>query len=236
MKFKLVIVAGEGLRNEVELAPPVVIGRSRSADVTIGHPLVSRRHCEITQGDDNLLIVEDLGSLNGTYVGDVRIQEPVYLEPGDYLTVGAITFQALYGDHTEPDFPDDSNGSLTEPMPRLNPPASTPPAEPADPVESMFLDDEPPAPEGEAGELPNPEDNAPQASSESEQANSESEQDAPASEAAEAEKKGDDSPVFEEKPAPEGQKDSGSLSWLTGSGKGEGAKGKGGLDDFFKEL
>lgn len=126
MKFKLVIVAGEGLRNEVELTPPVVIGRSRSADVTIGQPLVSRRHCEITEGDENLLIVEDLGSLNGTFVGDTRITEPVYLEPGDYLTIGSITFQALYGDHTEPDFPNDSAGEITEEMPDFRPAAETP--------------------------------------------------------------------------------------------------------------
>lgn len=123
MKFKLVIVAGEGLRNEVELSTPAVIGRSRQADVTIGHPLVSRRHCEITEGEDNLLVVEDLGSLNGTFVGDVRIEEPVYLEPGDYLTVGSITFQALYGDYLEPDFPDE-NGQATEEMPDFATPAA----------------------------------------------------------------------------------------------------------------
>lgn len=226
MKFKLVIVAGEGLRNEVELSPPVVIGRSRSADVTIGHPLVSRRHCEITQGDDNLLIVEDLGSLNGTYVGDVRIQEPVYLEPGDYLTVGAITFQALYGDHTEPDFPDDSNGQLTEPMPRLNPPASAPPEAEAVADEAMFLDDEP---EEAAGELPVPEQEPPEASSPSKAADPTPEDSKDGESAASEE-------VFEEEPAPEGsKKEDGSLSWLTGTGKGE-SEGKDGLDDFFKKL
>jgi predicted component of type VI protein secretion system len=161
MKFKLVIVAGEGLRNEVELTPPVVVGRSRSADVTIGQPLVSRRHCEITEGDENLLIVEDLGSLNGTFVGDTRITEPVYLEPGDYLTIGSITFQALYGDYTEPDFPHDSAGEITEEMPdfrpaaetpaegepspqpaQSTPPASTPPASDADFDPDAFMTDE----------------------------------------------------------------------------------------------
>jgi hypothetical protein len=154
MKFKLVIVAGEGLRNEVELTPPVVIGRSRSADVTIGQPLVSRRHCEITEGDENLLIIEDLGSLNGTFVGDTRITEPVYLEPGDYLTIGSITFQALYGNHTEPDFPHDSAGEITEEMPDFRPapespaesdpeppqPAEPSPSEPAPPAEDADFD------------------------------------------------------------------------------------------------
>ncbi len=137
MKFKLVIVAGEGLRNEVDLNTPVVIGRSRQADVTIGHPLVSRRHCEITEGDENLLVVEDLGSLNGTFVGDHRIDSPVYLEPGDYLTIGNITFQALYGEHTQPDFPsEDSGAQATEEMPEFVPSEES---DEGEPDEVMFI-------------------------------------------------------------------------------------------------
>lgn len=98
MDYKLVVIAGDAKQKIIKIKPPTIIGRSRDADVPVGHALVSRRHCEITVSDDGTLIVEDLGSLNGTYHGDQRITEPVYLEPGDKLTVGSITFQAQYGD------------------------------------------------------------------------------------------------------------------------------------------
>lgn len=98
MDYKLVVVAGDAKQKIIKIKPPTIIGRSREADVPVGHALVSRRHCEITVSEDGTLIVEDLGSLNGTYHGDQRITEPVYLEPGDKLTVGSITFQAQYGD------------------------------------------------------------------------------------------------------------------------------------------
>jgi len=96
MQYKLVVVAGDSKEKELLIEPPVVLGRSRNADIRLGHPLVSRRHCEITQGEDGTLIVEDLGSLNGTFHGKHRIEEAVYLEPGDLLTVGALTFKAVY--------------------------------------------------------------------------------------------------------------------------------------------
>lgn len=96
MQFKILMFVDQQ-RQELDLETPVVIGRSKQADITLGHPLVSRRHCEITEGDDDLLVIEDLGSLNGTVVGEERIEEPVYLEPGDVFSVGEVTFQAVYG-------------------------------------------------------------------------------------------------------------------------------------------
>ena len=107
MEAKLLVVAGDASRTEVKLKLPTVIGRSRDADLTIAHPLVSRRHCEIVEGEDGCLQVRDLGSLNGTFVGQTRVEEST-LAPGDLLTVGAITFRAVYGDYDENDV--DSDG------------------------------------------------------------------------------------------------------------------------------
>jgi len=95
MDAKLVVVGGEARTNEYTLTLPTVIGRSRSADLNLGNPLVSRQHCEIYEAD-GVLMVRDLGSLNGTFVGDTRITEEAMLEPGDLLTVGATTFRAVY--------------------------------------------------------------------------------------------------------------------------------------------
>ena len=101
MQLKLVVVAGETRQQELLLDLPAIIGRSKDAEVSLGHPLVSRRHCQLTWGQDGGLVVEDLGSLNGTYVGKTRIATPVCLEPGGLLTVGEVTFQAMFGNQTE---------------------------------------------------------------------------------------------------------------------------------------
>lgn len=95
MDAKLVVVGGEARVTEVQLKLPVTIGRGRSAGLTLPHPLVSRQHCEIYE-EEGKLVVNDMGSLNGTFVGDQRIGEPTFLMPGELLTVGTVTFRAVY--------------------------------------------------------------------------------------------------------------------------------------------
>jgi hypothetical protein len=97
MDVKLVVVGGEAPATEYSLTLPSIVGRSRSADVKLGHPLVSRKHCELYESEGQLA-VRDLGSLNGTFVGEERIGEAVYLSPGATVTIGAVTFKAVYGD------------------------------------------------------------------------------------------------------------------------------------------
>jgi predicted component of type VI protein secretion system len=92
----LIVVGGDAQSRQFELHLPAVIGRSRRTDVRLGHPLVSRQHCEVFEAD-GLLMVRDLGSLNGTFVGDTRIAEQAMpVKPGELLTVGPVTFRAEY--------------------------------------------------------------------------------------------------------------------------------------------
>lgn len=51
----------------------IIIGRSDQCDVLLSHPQVSGRHAKLTLLDNGRLIVEDLGSLNGTYVNGKKI-------------------------------------------------------------------------------------------------------------------------------------------------------------------
>jgi DNA-binding NtrC family response regulator len=62
-----------------------VVGRSRTADITLAHPSVSGRHLEIRPG--RTTEVRDLGSKNGTWMGDRRVFHMAAL-PGDVLRVG----------------------------------------------------------------------------------------------------------------------------------------------------
>ena len=72
-----------------------MIGRGSDVKLTLPHPLVSRRHCELFEREGQL-VVRDLGSLNGTFVDSKRIDEDEALEPGRLLTIGTVTFRAVY--------------------------------------------------------------------------------------------------------------------------------------------
>ena len=62
------------------------IGRHQDSDILLDDITVSRRHAEIVRTSKSL-IVRDLGSLNGTYVNQSRVDE-FALQHGDELQVG----------------------------------------------------------------------------------------------------------------------------------------------------
>lgn len=64
-----------------------VIGRSSDVDVVVDSSRVSRRHARITVGDDGA-VLEDLGSKNGTFVGDERLEGARRLRHGDEIRLG----------------------------------------------------------------------------------------------------------------------------------------------------
>ncbi len=94
MEAKLIVVGGKASKGAVALKLPSVIGRGREAGLTIAHPMISRRHCELFESD-GLLMVRDLGSLNGTLIDGRRVKEAP-LPPDGEFTVGPLTFRAQY--------------------------------------------------------------------------------------------------------------------------------------------
>jgi DNA-binding winged helix-turn-helix (wHTH) protein len=66
-----------------------LVGRGADAAVWIDAPGVSRHHARIVvrQGEATL---EDLGSKNGTYVGDSRVSIPHRLANGDQIRLGSV--------------------------------------------------------------------------------------------------------------------------------------------------
>ncbi len=68
-----------------------MVGRV-DADLTIDDPLISRRHASIRPLSGGLEI-EDLGSLNGTWVNGERIDGRRVLASGDVVQVGAASFE-----------------------------------------------------------------------------------------------------------------------------------------------
>lgn len=95
MDVKLTIIGGKANKTHVSLVLPTVIGRSREADLTIAHPMVSRQHCEVFE-NNGILKVRDLGSLNGTFVHRKQITSEAVLRPNDEFTIGPLTFRVEY--------------------------------------------------------------------------------------------------------------------------------------------
>jgi len=64
------------------------VGRAPRADFILDVALVSRLHCRLTAGDDQLEVV-DLESTNGTFVNDKRVAK-AKLALGDRLRIGRV--------------------------------------------------------------------------------------------------------------------------------------------------
>ena len=74
---------------------PVTIGRSPAADIFLNDVTVSREHATLVC-DDYRCVVNDEGSLNGTYLNGKRIESESALVHGDELQIG--TFKFVYFD------------------------------------------------------------------------------------------------------------------------------------------
>jgi DNA-binding NtrC family response regulator len=67
---------------------PVVVGRDEGAHIRLTDPEVSSIHCELRAVNEGVL-VKDLGSTNGTFVGQLRVREVVIATPTE-ITVGNV--------------------------------------------------------------------------------------------------------------------------------------------------
>lgn len=65
----------------------VVLGRSRSADIVVSDPSISRRHLELRR-DERGWYALDLGSTNGSQINGAPVAEPRRLEPGMRIKLG----------------------------------------------------------------------------------------------------------------------------------------------------
>jgi Nif-specific regulatory protein len=75
---------------------PVVIGRETTATLCIADASVSRRHSQIEQEEEHF-VIEDLESLNGTFINDVPVKRRK-LQHGDRVRIGDSQFIFLMQD------------------------------------------------------------------------------------------------------------------------------------------
>src|SRR3954470_21161154 len=82
----LEVTSGPAAGQSIELADELVIGRE-DAGLVIDDPEISRRHARVTPVDGGVM-VEDLGSTNGTFVNGERASEPVTLKESGIIRLG----------------------------------------------------------------------------------------------------------------------------------------------------
>jgi pSer/pThr/pTyr-binding forkhead associated (FHA) protein len=94
MELALVMFTEKGERRNFPITKTrAVIGRNTECDIQISLGMVSRRHCELSAKKDKVT-VRDLGSSNGTYVNNKRVQESE-IGAGDTLTIGPVIFTVV---------------------------------------------------------------------------------------------------------------------------------------------
>ena len=78
------------LKNNTEM----VLGKGSAADIIIPNPIISRTHAKIICSR-GVCTLQDLGSKNGTFVGDDKIPagSSVVLNSGAYITLGNEIFE-----------------------------------------------------------------------------------------------------------------------------------------------
>jgi len=80
----------------------MVIGRDKDCDIIIPDRQVSRFHARCTSTNKGVLL-EDLGSKNGTYFNHLQIEEPIVLQDGSSIAISLIQeFVYLSSDATMP--------------------------------------------------------------------------------------------------------------------------------------
>lgn len=88
----LEIVEGSEAGKQLPISGPIDIGREPSLALALDDTQASRRHARISI-QNNAVVVEDLGSTNGTYVNDQPIQAPRVIQAGDRVRIGLTVLQ-----------------------------------------------------------------------------------------------------------------------------------------------
>ncbi len=117
-------ISGEGRR--LPMTDELVIGRGVSGEGRLSEDLeLSRRHARVWREPDGRIMVEDLGSANGTFVNGERVRSPQQLYAGDKVRVGSTVLEVA----------DVGAAPAARPAPSAAPAPPAPPARtPAPPI------------------------------------------------------------------------------------------------------
>jgi pSer/pThr/pTyr-binding forkhead associated (FHA) protein len=90
--MELFVIDGPDKGRSFSLSAQSVIGRDPTAAVNLTDEEVSRRHAIIALGEGQVTI-EDLGSSNGTHLGDEAVTRETLIQSGDRIRVGQTVLE-----------------------------------------------------------------------------------------------------------------------------------------------
>ena len=89
---------------EISVSHELVIGREEQGAGNLrGDQEISRRHARVSINEAGVLLVEDLGSTNGTFGNDRRVASGRVLRAGDSVRVGATTIEVVVDERADPE-------------------------------------------------------------------------------------------------------------------------------------
>lgn len=87
----LIVLAGTNVGAVYRLGDQeITLGRSKKAGIALDDTNISRAHASLTLLSQDEVLLKDLGSTNGTFVGDERISKKI-LRDGDRFQLGSTT-------------------------------------------------------------------------------------------------------------------------------------------------
>ena len=90
---QVVVTQGSNVGATAALAQaPILIGRGNDAAIRLDDDYVSTRHARIAASGDQWF-VEDLGSTNGTYLGNQRLTQPTTIMLGSQVRIGKTVLE-----------------------------------------------------------------------------------------------------------------------------------------------
>lgn len=89
---KAAIIEGDKKGRSLDLTDEVIIGRGEKCHLVLDDSYVSQMHARIFNRE-GAIMVEDLGSTNGTYLNRRRITSPTELQRGDRVKIGKTVLE-----------------------------------------------------------------------------------------------------------------------------------------------
>ena len=97
MLFEFVVRSGKEVGRTITVASgqTVTLGRLKGCDIVVDDESASRRHCTLTAREE-VCVVSDLQSANGTFVNDRRVTT-AELSEGDKVRIGSTVLELTAG-------------------------------------------------------------------------------------------------------------------------------------------
>ncbi|HMK07453.1 MAG TPA: FHA domain-containing protein [Anaerolineales bacterium] len=136
--FRLIVRSGPNPGTVFDLTKEVtMLGRDVTNDIPLGDAEISRQHARLTRTPGGM-VLEDLGSTNGSFVNGDRLTSPRVLRSGDLVGLGenvTLTFEAAAPEAAATVL----GPARTAPPPRPAPRQATPAPAPAGPATPMGM-------------------------------------------------------------------------------------------------